>query len=208
MKPRSEAALREEDLASDPLVQFEHWLVAATAGAGVREAVPMALATATPDGTPSVRMVLLRGFDRRGFTFYTDARSRKGAELIANPRAALAIYWERPGWQVRAEGRVERLTREETEAYFRARPLGSRLAASISEQSRPIADRDELERRFAHARGVAERDEGAVELPGYWSGFRVVPDVVEFMQLRPDRLHDRLRFRSTGDGWEIERLQP
>jgi pyridoxamine 5'-phosphate oxidase len=188
---------------SDPLRQFEAWF--AQAGGAAPEA--MAVATATPDGAPSVRMVLLKGFDERGFVFFTNYESRKALELAANPRAALLFHWEDPGRQVRIEGPVERTSLEESLAYARSRPRGSQLSALASPQSRPIASREELERRVAELAG--QYPDG--ELPEHraWGGFRVIPDSYEFWERRPDRLHDRLRYRRDADGgWVIERLAP
>ena len=164
-----------------------------------------ALATATPDGRPSVRMVLLKGADERGFAFFTNYESRKGRELADNPRAALLFHWQPLGRQVRVEGGVERVDADESEAYFRTRPLGSRLAAWASPQSRPLADRAELERLYADA---AERFGEDVPLPPNWGGFRLVPDVYEFWQHGDDRLHDRVRYERDATGWSRTRLAP
>lgn len=166
----------------------------------------MALATATPDGRPSVRMVLLKSADELGFTFYTHYGSRKGGELEANPHAALLFHWQPLGRQVRVEGRVDRIPAEESEAYFGTRPLGSRLAAWASPQSRALASRDELERLYA---GVETRFPGDdVPLPPHWGGFRLEPDAYEFWQHADNRLHDRVRYER-GDGvWRRERLAP
>ena len=200
------AGLSEEDLAADPVDQFRVWLAQA------REAQPedftaMVLATADRDGRPAARVVLLKGLDERGFVFYTHYQSAKGRELAANPRAALVFYWSALERQVRIEGTVEKTTREESEAYFASRPRGSRLGAWASPQSRPLAGREELERRVEEA---AERfPDGDVPLPEDWGGFRVFPESVEFWQGRPSRLHDRLRYvRLPEGGWRIERLAP
>lgn len=197
--------MRETDLADDPLEQLAAWFAEALAAA---VAVPetMTLATATPDGVPSARMVLLKGLDERGLSFFTHRESRKGGELEANPRAALVLYWQPQGRQVRVEGRVERLPDAESAAYFASRPRGSRLAAWASPQSRPVADRGELERRYAEAEA---RFPGAdVPLPPSWGGYRVVPEAVEFWQHDDHRLHDRIRYARAGDGWTRERLGP
>ena len=195
----------ERDLDPDPLRQFERWFEEARE-AGVEVPEAMALATATPDGAPSVRMVLLKSADERGFAFHTSYESRKGAELAANPRAALLFYWRPPGRQVRVEGRVERLTPEESEAYFRTRPHESRLAAWASPQSRPLAGRAELERLYAEA---AERfGDGEVPLPPHWGGYRLVPDTYELWQRGANRLHDRVRYERAGAGWTRARLGP
>lgn len=192
------------DLDPDPLRQFERWFAAAReAGLPVPEA--MALATATPDGRPSARMVLLKGADERGFAFHTNYESRKGGELAANPRAALLFHWQPLGRQVRVEGAVERLSVAESEAYFRTRPLGSRLAAWASPQSRPLADRAELERLYAEA---VERFGEDVPLPPSWGGLRLLPDAYEFWQHGDDRLHDRIRYERDGSGWSRTRLAP
>ena len=193
----------ERDLDPDPLRAFEQWF--AEAGAAVEVPEATALATATPAGRPSARMVLLKGADERGLVFYTGYESRKGTELAANPWAALLFHWPPLGRQVRIEGAVERVSREESEAYFRTRPLGSRLAAAASPQSRPLADRGELERLYAAA---AERFGADVPLPPAWGGFRLVPDAYEFWEHGDDRLHDRIRYERDGDGWSRGRLAP
>lgn len=197
--------LREEDLDPDPIRQFEAWFAAARE-AGIREPEAMTLATATPDGRPSARMVLLKGYGPEGFTLYTNTESRKGRELAANPRAALVAYWEALGRQVRVEGPVERVPPEESAAYFRSRPLGSRLGAWASRQSEVIAGREEIERRLAEVEARFGADEPP--LPPWWGGYRVRPEVVEFWQHRESRLHDRLRYRREGGAWVIERLSP
>jgi pyridoxamine 5'-phosphate oxidase len=183
----------------DPLRQFQSWLE--ESGGDDR----VALATASPDGAPSARMVLLKGADERGFVFHTNYESRKGRELAANPRAALLFYWAELGRQVRVEGRVERVTHEESEAYFRTRPRGGQLAAWASAQSEPIESREALEARFAEA---AAEHSGDVPLPPHWGGFRLVPEVYEFWQHRENRLHDRFRYRREGGAWLIDRLSP
>ena len=195
-------ALTEAD--ADPVVQFRRWFEQAEQ-AGLLEPTAMTLATATPDGRPSARMVLLRGFDERGFCFYTNYESRKGAELAANPRAALVFWWGELERQVRIEGPVEPTTRQESEAYFHSRPPGSQLSAAASPQSRVI-DRATLEQRVAEL--ATSLPEGEVPLPDFWGGYRLAHEVVEFWQGRPNRLHDRLRYRRAGDGWKIERLAP
>ena len=198
-------ALAEADVDADPVVQFGRWFEQAEQ-AGLLEPTAMTLATATPDGRPSARMVLLRGFDERGFCFYTNHESRKGVELAANPRAALVFWWGELERQVRIEGPVAPTSRAESEAYFHSRPPGSQLSAAASPQSRVIQDRAVLERRVAElATGSAA---GQVPLPDFWGGYRLTHEVVEFWQGRPNRLHDRLRYRRAGDGWKIERLAP
>ena len=195
----------ERDLDPDPLSQFRRWFdEAREAGVEVPEA--MALATATPDGRPSARMVLLKAADERGFAFHTSYESRKGTELGANPHGALLFYWQPPGRQVRVEGRVERLPAEESEAYFRTRPYGSRLAAWASPQSRPLADRAELDRLYEEAAARFPGDE--VPLPPHWGGFRLVPDAYEFWQHADNRLHDRVSYERDGENWKRVRLAP
>jgi pyridoxamine 5'-phosphate oxidase len=190
----------EQDLDPDPLGQFAAWF--GQAGGPAPEA--MAVATATPDGGPSVRMVLMKSFDERGFVFYTNYESRKAIELAANPRAALLFHWR--GRQVRIEGSVERTSRDESVAYARSRPRASQLSALASRQSRVIASRAELERRVAE---LASEQPGDLPAHEGWGGFRVVPDSYEFWQHRPDRLHDRLRYTRDARGeWRIERLAP
>jgi pyridoxamine 5'-phosphate oxidase len=197
--------LRRADVDPDPLTQFRRWYEDAEA-AGVRAPEAMALATATSAGTPSVRMVLLKGADEDGFSFYTGYVSRKAAELESNPRAALLFYWDPLGRQVRVEGTVERVSAEESDAYFATRPRGAQLAASASRQSSVLPNREELDRRVAEL--DQEHAAREVRRPEHWGGYRLVPDAYEFWQHRGDRLHDRLRYRREGGGWTIDRLSP
>jgi pyridoxamine 5'-phosphate oxidase len=198
--------LDEREAQPNPIQQFERWFDEAQA-AGVPEANAMTLATAGASGVPSARVVLLKGFGARGFSFFTNYDSRKGRELAANPRAALCFYWQPLERQVRIEGTVEKTSREESEGYFRTRPLEAQIGAWVSRQSEVIASREELERRQAEV--AARFAGGPVPLPDFWGGYRVVPETVEFWQGRPGRLHDRLRYeRSPARGWVIRRLSP
>jgi pyridoxamine 5'-phosphate oxidase len=198
--------LPEDEVAANPLEQFARWYDEAIA-AGVELPEAMALATAAPDGTPSARMVLLKGVDERGFVFYSNYESRKGRELEANPRAALVFHWpQTPRRQVSASGAVDRLPAEESAEYFRMRPFGSRIGAWASRQSEVIPGREGLERSFAELE--AEYAEGEVPRPPWWGGYVLRPDTVEFWQNRPNRLHDRLRYRRRGEDWVLERLSP
>jgi pyridoxamine 5'-phosphate oxidase len=197
--------LLESDLVADPLEQFRLWF-ADTQRAGVRAPEAMALATAGPDGAPSVRMVLLKAADDKGFVFFTGYDSRKGGELAANPRAALLFYWDPLGRQVRVEGPVERVSAAESDAYFSTRPRGAQIASAASHQGRALAGRDELDASVAELE--ARHAGGEVPRPEHWGGFRVRPDAFEFWQHRESRLHDRLRYRLSAGGWRVERLSP
>jgi pyridoxamine 5'-phosphate oxidase len=197
--------LTENGVENDPIAQFARWYGEAQA---VVKPLPeaVALATATPAGHPSLRMVLLKGFDAHGFVFYTNYRSRKGRELARNPRAALLFYWGEFERQVRIDGRVEKLMARESDEYFATRPRGSQLSAWASPQSALVAGRGPLERRFA---AFARKFPDAVPCPPHWGGYRLVPEALEFWQGREDRLHDRILYRRVRGGrWRIERLAP
>lgn len=199
--------LNEEDVLPDPFEQFAEWFQQALETEGV-DANAMALATASADGEPAVRMVLLKGADRSGFTFFSNYESAKGRNLLENPRAALLFYWPRHHRQIRITGPVARLSAEESAAYFHSRPRGSQIGAIASRQSQVLPHRRALEERVAALeRQYGEGDE--IPLPGYWGGFRLTPERFEFWQGRPNRLHDRLRYRpAADDAWIIERLSP
>jgi pyridoxamine 5'-phosphate oxidase len=190
----------------DPRRVLAAWLAEARE-AGLHEPEAAALATATPDGRPSVRMVLVRGAEDRDLRFYTNHESRKASELAANGRAAVCFYWGPPlRRQVRAEGRVKRLSEDEARTYFESRARESRLGAWASPQSRPLGDRGELDRLYAEAEARFEAQD--VPLPAWWGGYRLVPDAFELWQNRPNRLHDRARYERDGDGWSRTRLGP
>jgi pyridoxamine 5'-phosphate oxidase len=199
--------VRRLDLDPEPLRQFERWFEEARAG-DVRVPEAAALATASAEGFPSARMVLVKGADERGFVFYTGYDSRKARELAENPKAALLFHWPYPaGRQVRIEGLVERVAEEESDAYFATRPAAARLSAWASPQSQPVPDRETLERQVEAERARFGRDE--IPRPPKWGGFRLVPSSFEFWEHRDDRLHDRFRFgRGSQGGWLIERLAP
>jgi pyridoxamine 5'-phosphate oxidase len=203
----ADSPLREEDVDPDPLVQFERWFAdAVRAGAFQPEAA--AVATATPDGAPSVRIVLIKQTGPEGFVFYSNYESRKGRELEANPRAALMFHWEPLGRVVRIEGAIERTTREESLAYARTRPRASQLSALASPQSQPIPSREWLEERAGELDG---RYPPGSELPlkESWGGFRLHPERFEFWQHRTSRMHDRLLYSpDPNGGWKVERLGP
>jgi pyridoxamine 5'-phosphate oxidase len=199
------AELRRADLAPDPHEQFRRWYAEADAAVDVPEAV--ALATATPDGAPSVRMVLLKEFDERGLVFYSHYTSRKGRELEANPQAALLFHWRPLGRQVRIEGTVERVTAEDSDAYFATRPRDAQVGALASRQSDPLPSRAALYERLAELEG--DLAGGPVSRPPTWGGYRLTPRAWEFWQHGESRLHDRFRYEpDSSAGWRIERLFP
>jgi len=192
-------------MTEDPVERFREWFrEAEQAGVEVPEA--MTLATASADGIPSARMVLLKDVDEEGFVFYSGYGSRKAGELEQNPRAALVFYWRQLGKQVRVEGQVERVSEAESAAYFATRPRGSQLAAWASQQSHPLESREELERRYAELEREYEGRE--VTRPPHWGGFRLRPDAIEFWEHRENRLHDRSRYTRAREGWHVERLAP
>ena len=195
----------EKDLDADPLAQLARWLEAARQ-AGIIEPTGMTLATVGKDGRPSARIVLYKGPHDGGLTFYTSYGSRKGGELAANAPAALVFWWDKLERQVRVEGRVERVPRELSERYFHSRPRLSQLGAFTSRQSRVVATREELEQRLAETERRLEGKE--VPLPEDWGGYVLKPECFEFWQGQAGRLHDRLVYRPSGDGWRIERLEP
>ena len=200
------ASLTEPDVDPNPFKQFERWFQDALQ-AQLPQPCAMTLATSTNDGMPSARMVLLKDFDEAGFVFYTNKESQKGRELAENPRAALVFYWAELTRQVRIIGGVSRISAEESDAYWRTRPLGSRLGALVSRQSQVIHDRDTLDAQLTQL--MAEYRDRDVPRPPYWGGYRVSPEAMEFWHSRPNRLHDRLRYTRLADhSWRIERLSP
>jgi pyridoxamine 5'-phosphate oxidase len=198
-------SLRRSTLLSNPFEQFGLWFEAALA-ADIENANAMTLATATPDGRPSARFVLLKEYDEQGFVFFSNYASQKGQELAQNPQAALLFYWVQFHRQIRIYGRVQRVSRAESEAYFNGRPRGSRLSALASDQSSVVENRQVLEQEVARLAAVYEAE--AVPHPPHWGGYRLEPEEFEFWQGRADRLHDRFRFRKVGGTWKVERLAP
>ena len=198
--------LLETKVDSDPIKQFASWFEEAL-NADLLEPNAMTLATASPDGKPSARIVLLKGYDERGFVFYTNYESTKGRQLIANPQAALVFLWDRLERQVRIEGKVVKIDEEESDNYFHSRPVSSQIGAWTSEQSQVIPNREVLEKRQQE---LAQKysDGATIPRPPHWGGFRLIPDVIEFWQGRPSRLHDRLIYRLHDTTWEIVRLSP
>jgi pyridoxamine 5'-phosphate oxidase len=198
--------LNETVVDADPFRQFQVWFSDAVA-ANLMQPNAMTLATASKDGKPSARIVLLKGFDKRGFVFYTNYESRKGQELAENPWAALVFLWVELQRQVRIEGQVEKCSAEDSDLYFQSRPLGSRLGACVSQQSQVISSREVLESRLQEL--IVENANGDIARPPYWGGYRLSPTSIEFWQGRPSRLHDRLCYSLLDNGsWLIERLSP
>ena len=202
----TDAGLNEQDLDANPFNQFDRWFQEAI-DAKIDLPDAMTLATATSDGIPSARIVLLRGHDERGFVFYTDYESQKGKELAENPNAALVFYWRELDRQVRIIGQVSKVSRENSNNYFQSRPVASRLAALASKQSEVIPDRKTLEERFEQL--AAQYQDEEIPLPPNWGGYRLSPNMIEFWSGRPSRLHDRLRYtRQPNDDWRLERISP
>lgn len=199
------AGLSRKDLDPDPFHQFERWFIE-TRNAGLDNPNALSLATCGADGMPSVRTVLLKAFDHRGFVFYTNYGSRKAREIEENPKAAMLFHWLELDRQVKIHGSVGRVSTLESLTYFRSRPHGSQLGAWCSEQSRPIASRTLLEQAFESMKRKFR--DGDIPLPDHWGGYRVIPERIEFWQGRKNRLHDRFEYRKEGDEWEIRRLAP
>ncbi len=197
--------LTELDVADDPIAFFGKWFSDAQES-GILLPEAMAVATSTPEGTPSVRMMLLKSFGQDGFVFYTNYGSRKAGELEDNPRAALCFHWAILERQVRIEGPVERVSSEESAAYFATRSAGARIGAWASKQSSPLETREVLERRVREYRDKFQEQE--IPLPAFWGGYRLSPERIEFWQGRANRLHDRLRYERAADSWKVTRLYP
>lgn len=197
--------LNEADLHEDPIKQFEAWFTQA-ANEGIVEPNAFTLATVSAEGKPSSRIVLLRNFDQRGFTFFTNYNSQKGSDMAENPYVAMNFFWPDMERQIRINGTVEKITALESLDYFKSRPRGSQIGAWASDQSKELVSRELLEGRIAE---IEKRFAGKdVEKPPFWGGFRVKPETIEFWQGRPSRLHDRLRYSKQGDGWKVDRLNP
>jgi pyridoxamine 5'-phosphate oxidase len=197
--------LLESDVDPDPFRQFTLWFDQAIKS-GIMEPNAMSHATVSPDGQPSIRIVLLKGVDDRGFVFFTNYESRKGKDILVNPKSALLFFWGELERQVRIEGAIEKISVDHSKAYFDSRPEGSRIGAWSSNQSEIVTSRDELEKRFEENMNRFAGKE--IPMPEYWGGYRLVPNMVEFWQGRGSRMHDRIRFRKTGEFWEIDRLSP
>jgi pyridoxamine 5'-phosphate oxidase len=204
-KDYSRHGLLEADADRDPIRQFHTWFEQALA-AELPEPNAMILSTVSTDGRPSARVVLIKGYDERGFVFFTNYDSRKGRELSAMPFAALTFFWPELERQIRIEGVVAKTTAEESDGYYQSRPRGSQLGAWASQQSEPVADRATLDHSLAE--WEARYRDGPVPRPPHWGGYRLVPEVIEFWQGRPSRMHDRLEYRRAGDGWTRRRLSP
>lgn len=199
------ATLDERDMLKTPFEQFDKWFREALE-CEVREVNAMALATATPDGKPSVRIVLLKGLDDKGFVFFTNYHSEKGQMLAANPHAALTFFWPEMERQIRIEGVIEKVSSKESDEYFASRPKGSQIGAWVSEQSLEIEGRDELDKKMEELTAHYQHEE--VIRPPYWGGYRLLPESVEFWQGRSNRLHDRLKYVKNGEKWKMVRLAP
>ncbi|RYY69125.1 MAG: pyridoxamine 5'-phosphate oxidase [Chitinophagaceae bacterium] len=204
-KDYKQQTLNEGDVAADPIEQFAKWWEDATSS-DIEEVNAMTLATANTAGRPSARIVLLKGFDAKGFVFYTNYNSHKGMDIAANPYASLVFFWKELERQVRVEGKIEKVAAADSDAYFNSRPLSSRIGAWASPQSSVIPSRDTLEKNVQQ---LEEKMAGtAISRPEHWGGYIVRPDKIEFWQGRPSRLHDRIQYSKQGGSWELERLAP